>query len=137
MSLKVITHNSGSIKGIILETVKVTNFSLNFQRKFQLVQHHRLIYGTYGTLRTWCKQEWSLSLKHCIYRYVEGEFYQPARKETNMSYTSHSNVYKITEGCFVHGIGKCRGLPETYEFPTLCLVFLRPSTERKSLVVSS
>jgi hypothetical protein len=48
MSLEVITHNSGSIKGLTLETVKkVSKFSLNFQRKFQLVQHCRLKYDTY------------------------------------------------------------------------------------------
>ena len=38
VSLKGITHNSGSTKGLTLETVKkVTNYSLKFQRKFQLV----------------------------------------------------------------------------------------------------
>lgn len=47
-----------------------------------------------------------------------------------------SNVYEIKEGCFVHETGKSRGLPQTYGFPTLCPVFLCPSTERKSLVVS-
>jgi len=58
------------------------------------------------------------------------------QKRRTCHYTSHSNVYKITEGCFVHKIGKRRGLAEIYEFPTLCLVFLCPSMERKSLVVS-
>lgn len=48
VSLKGIRHNSGSIKGFTLETMKkMSNFPLNFQRKFQLVQHCTLKYGTY------------------------------------------------------------------------------------------